>query len=152
MDKKMNILVAWTFASSLVAATGLGQVAQAQASCGLSQDDIVARVGSSLAPGSNTLIASPGRLGGAAAGLAGSSPGCGVDIVVAIGTIRPDAVEVVAEAVAEVLPDQQDQLAAAAESLGSDDILPGAGYDGPYESPYDDDRLDDDDDDGVSPA
>lgn len=161
MFKKRTIIAASVFTVPLVATTiGLGVVAQSQATCGITQDEIVSLIGSSLAPGSNTLVASPEQLGNAAAGFAGTTPECGIDAVVALGTIRPDAADAVAQAVAAALPGQQDELLAAAEGIGQP-IAPGAGYEGPYDAPFDDDDeddedddddFDDDDDDGASPT
>lgn len=159
MFKKVSIIIASTFAFSLVAATiGLGVVAQGQATCGISQDGIVSLIGSSLSPGSNTLVATPEQLGSAAAGIVGSSPECAVDVVVALCTIRPDAGAIV-PAVAGVAPSQATAIQQAATDSCTPGVLPAAGYEGPYDGPFDDndeddddDDFDDDDEDGPSPT
>ncbi len=160
MFKRIRIIIASTFAISLAAATiGLGVVAKAQTTCGISQDGLVALIGDSLSPVSNPLVASPGQLGSAAAGIVGTSPECAVDLVVALCTIRPDAAEIV-PAVAGVAPSQAPAIQqAATDSCAPTGVVPAAGYEGPYEGPYDDDKFDEDDDDfdeddddGASPT
>lgn len=140
--------------AAAVIAIGFGvtaaiQTPQDQGSCTLDQDEIVRQARSALAPSSGLLRASPGRLGGAAADIADANEGCALDVVVALGTVRPDAAGEIAQAVSDLFPDQEAQLLAAGRQFGEDAIEPAAGFDGPYDGPYDDDRFDDDD---VSPS
>jgi len=139
---------------------GFGVNAQAQESCGLGQDELVSLVKGELFPASNSLTASPQQLAAASNSIAVGSPECALDVVVAVGTIRPDAAVVVSQNVAARVPGQEQQILAAGDQLGQSPPTPASGFQGStiedsddrYPWDDDDDGFDDDDDDGASPT
>ena len=145
--------------SMAVVALGFGIMAatpsaQAQGSCPLSQDDIVAAASAALSPGSGLLTASAGRIAGVARGVAAGSSGCALDVVVALGNIRPDAAGEIAQAVADVSPGERADLAAAGEQI-EQSTPPAAGTRGATQTPGDDEVRGDDERaqrNDVSPA
>ncbi len=138
---------------------GIGDNAKAQGSCGLGQDELVSLVKRGLFPASNSLTASSGQLASASNSIVANSPQCALDVVVAVGTIRPDAATEVSQSVAARVPEQAEQILAAGEQLGQSPPTPASGWQGPTEDandryPWDDDDdgFFDDDDDGASPT
>lgn len=146
-----------TYCATALAAISFGIVAsigsaQGQGGCDLGQDEIVAEARVALEPGSGLLRTSPGRLGRAAAAIAGANAGCALDVVVALGTIRPDAADEIAQAVTEVFPEQEFELLAVGEQLGEGLLEPAAGGPGLGEGGYDADRFYNDESRGASPS
>lgn len=140
MNIKKTYCATALFAISFGVAAAIDS-AQGQGSCSLGQDEIVAEARLALEPGSGLLRASPGRLGSAAAGIAAANQGCALDVVVALGTIRPDAADEVAQAVTGVFPEQEFELLAVGAQLGEGLIEPAAGGLGPIDDVFDADSL-----------
>ena len=122
-------------AGLMVGATALQSRAQ-EAACGLGQDEILGLVRAELAPGSNITAASEELLNNVAARIAGTSPECALDVVVAVCTVRPDATTVGLR-VGNVVADRAGELQIAAQGVCGEfePLAPAAGAGGVYEGP-----------------